>query len=586
MIMNLEQYNQYRASKGLPPFQPSQEQSTQTQTQPSTMSGNTQFSSQTMATTNQTQPSTMTQTSQPPKAGWSLLKNAVTGLGKGILDIGEQPVHYAASLGEGIANAASKALGTNPAAIEKANQIEGSTQPIKTPEEAVGGLLQTGANFATPFIGGEEMGTKLLAQGIASGSGQAMQKDKPASTVAVEGGITGAANLALGKLLEGASSALKGKLSEWLLPRVKNLTEGEANHIVQNASDIKPLVDKIQATKGDPTKLLQVKDDLITEVGDTVKDLFNKAKNTASTKFDSAFTALKAKFPDAIGDAETIKNALKEGVSQVGGDIESTYKRSGGRFKMTETPVAVSDEERTVTQKLLRYVNEHQDFTLDGLQNLKKKVGSLYDGADFYGSAKKILDKTYGAISDEMGRISDPKSVSDMNQDYKQYLDARSQFKNTLNGSKWDTKSVMSETGKILDEGGADVRQAVSWLEKNADVEEGYVQKKLTNLDLADKLTKQKPPAQIGTGNLDITKIPSKIGAAVVRATTGDLTTPDSVLKRVLDQTGGKAPVGVKKWLSKVISNPAMRQALINEFTTSVSQIDSSSLQQQQEDGQ
>lgn len=465
----------------------------------------------------------------------------------------------------------------NAPAIKAA--FEGGVKPSDSVESAVGSEVQAAANLATPLtLESGALGFGL--QGAALGAGKAMEEDKGIGSVALQGAVGGVVSAAVGgatefagnlvgKGLASAKSAITDTLKPWLekmAPAALNMTKKE---IATMTGDMAPKVaENLSIIKDAPSTeegLATLKEKTLTKL----QSVYGAAKKVAQDTYAAAKDNILQKFGGQQGSREGILGAFQQILKEGRADVSSTFKKVAGSYKEDFTVATPNPADQGILQNLWNTMKEHEDFSTQGLFDLKAKIGQYVDSAEQGSTSERTAYLMWDEVDKELSRVT--KGATDtMNSSYKAFKDAANNVKplwrqgitedsarnfvnNIMNAAKGGSLSALKKLEAMAGQEGEGVAEVQA--SKFAQKVMGRIgQKATTKLATTGALV----AGGSAIGGAIAGPNGAKIGAALGSLAGGALVSPEIITNAILKQVEDQGATVASSAISKLIAEPTV----------------------------
>lgn len=516
----------------------------------------------------------------PKKQGggvMSFLGSAGKTVGKGLADIVLQPARFIERSGKAIGT-----LGLSPEEKMKYEEFnaksggglqekvlgkEYATPAYKNAQEVAGGAIQTAANLATPAIGGVG---GLIAQGAAVSGGKSLEEGKDVTEAGTDALIGGAISGATAGLLKGAGKVVeKGvkavtndaarEVVKKTFPFLTNISKNDTKWATENAYRVVPKMKAVAEAVKAGEDSGAIESTLRSDLLNTAKNVFSRAKQTAEKNYDDAVKQVVAKNPTAKGSLEAMR-----------GSVRALAKEAGE---------AVTPDDEFALNALYKTIDNHSDDSVKGFIGLKRKLFPIIERTEQGSPARRLANLMYDEVDQELDRMTKG-AMKPINQAYKEFKDAAFEVKPLWSEmAKEDTQrnfvaglGGQAKTGSMA---------AIKKLEQMANTGDNLAQE-IRATRIAKAMNWEKAPTgsrmrDILISNLigapfaavggALAGVPGAIVGQGVGAGVGSKLTSPQVLSKYLfedlTKQGVKLPGEVQQAIGKALQNPQFMQVLI-----------------------
>lgn len=505
---------------------------------------------------------------EPPKKQEGIFSR----LGKGVMDVALQPARFLERAGKQIGT-----IGLSPEQKKRYEEYVGpglqesmlgkeyATPGYETLGQTAGGALQTASNLATPFVG--SIG-KIGLQGAALAGGKALEEKKDigdAGTEAILGGslsaltagaLKGAGSLVSKGIKPAVSKAARATVQK-VMPYLTNIPKSDLNWAKDFSYIVQPKMKVVaEAIKNNEPEAAE--DVLRSELLNTSRIVFNRAKQTAEKNYDEAVSGLAQKYAANRGSLEGMKESVR-----------SLAKEAG--------EAVTADEEKAVNA-LIKTVDEHVDDTIPGFIALKRKLWPIMERTEQGTPARRTASLVYKKIDDELKSMTNGE-IAPINKAYSEFKDAAFEVKPIWSESVKEDSArnfVTSLTGKAKTGSMA----AVKKLEQLAGTGDNFA-KEIKATRIAKSLNWEKAPPGSRMRDILVSNIIGSpvaalgaavggvpgalIGQAVGAGIGAKVTSPQYLSRFIFDEAekqGVKMTPEIQRAIGAAISNPQFAQVM------------------------
>lgn len=269
----------------------------------------------------------------------------------------------------------------------------GGVQPTQTFRQGVGQAAQAASNLTLPF---QANPLRLGLGAGAFGAGKTLEEGGTTGEAALSGGIgfglgagLGLGGRYIGKpIAEGVKPMYQQTMksvSEFLAPRVANISKPVMNWAITNAERVVPKLETYiaAAEKQAPEEAEAI---LREQLLSTSKGLYQSAKKNVENTFETGFNKLKTQFPEAKGNIPAIAK-----------DIQSRLPKFGK---------PVSPDEVQALNAVLETLRSPREYTLEGMKVLSNELWDLVTRTKQGTPARRAAMAGWTQVRDELSKVT------------------------------------------------------------------------------------------------------------------------------------------------------------------------------------
>jgi len=454
-----------------------------------------------------------------------------------------------------------------PGLQEVAGGKEYATPAYKTPQEVAGGAIQAAANLATPFV------KNPLGIGLQSGAlsaGKATEEGKDLSEIAAEGALGTAAGYGLGKFSKAGGEVMaKGKQAikenfkpalKKVFPLLTNVSKSDTQWALKNADKvIQKIKTYVQADEmGDAASGISA---IRQEIADKASTIVSQADKAAKTNYDTVTKPIFEKYATARGDVDALKGSLLKAQNEIG-------------------HAGIGTEAKDARAAINEILTSHTDDSAKGFKALRQKLYGVIEATDEGSVEHRLATKVWDDAGKQLEKMTGGE-LKAPNAEYSKFKDSMKQLRPLWSSkANEDTRRNFAMALESQAKGGS--MDALKQLEEIAGLRSGELADEVKAVRIAKMMNLEKAPTGsrmrdvlmsgiFGGGGATLGSVFGPTGT-LIGGTAGmtlgtKLTSPKALSKMLFDelkqQSGGKMPGAVRKWLGAKIADPKFAQALM-----------------------